>query len=1261
MVPSPESGTASQRRAPHSGHSAFGGTASAPQPPQRIPVSSPSRACSKKRPSVTVCEGSVTAEETHEDGRGVAAEGVGEAAPRALDLPRAGLAAQLGHDLADLRRARGADRVALGLQPARRIHGDLATKARPALFGGEAAGARLEETEPFGGDDLGDGEAVVQLDDVDVLRADARLPVGRRRRALGGRHAREVALVADEHRVRRGRGGEHPDRPAGFPRDLLGDEHEGGAAVGERTAVVELQRIGDHRRLQHRVERDLLAELRLGVQHTVLVVLDGHRRHLRLGGAVLVHVGAGHQREDTGEGEPQRLLPGGVGGVREVLRRVRGRDVQHALGAADEDDVRGAGGDVHHGVTEGRVRRGARRLEARGGHGRNAEHRGGLRAGVELFLRLAAHDVAVVERLHAPGRHLGVGEGVGRRLREQLGRRALVPTELRDADSDDRHSTHPGLRSINRSVVIITNRIASHGAGGPRLRLDRAPPRGGGAPGAPAADLREPRRRPRPEVRARVRRCGRLRQLRAGAARSPRPRRARLHAARSAPRRRAGGPRGRPSRAGRETARAHARGGRSDDRGGGARRPRAHDRREFPVHARLPLGAPRSRRGDARRASRGAPGRAGLAAPRGLAAHAGRGRRRPHRRRHSLRARAAVVGRRGPPGLRPPAAPDPRGHGRRGRRRPPRRVRGRRDRVPRQFSWRSRPFPVSMVLGDRDARDVFRRQPRAVGARAGYRRPPAARLLARHAGPRGDAAGLRRLHDDGTRQRDGRYRGAPRPCRGPRRLPLDRRGVSGNARVLTEEALIFLVALGALGLVVLGTLELVWPSKPRHPVRRSAPRAPASASRGVEAAAERRWRSNRPRHAASAHDSHVRRQAKSAEPLRPVPPFTLVPRARPPQPVEPAPLEPVAARAVAIVDHCFTLYQEHRYADVVTIATGALADDAPAARRPADGKEAAALWSMVALAQQGLGDQAGARAALEAAIATAPETDRVTYQRQLATLALGVAQDLIASAGAHVAPDSESRVSALRDALAWLEGGHAAAPGDAALRELATTAETLLWPAYEQVVMALVQRQEFNAARRLLREALEHERLPSARAETFRELFSGTFAGEIGQLTAQAIRSMQDAHETEALGALERAERLLQTVHDEALPPKRREEVDRRLWWGYNKLGLRRVEGGAFEEALEPLVRALRLAGTAPDRQSETRAALVRAFEGWTEASALAIRQVADAGDREAAIVHSDTLWTRLHAGLEEGLSERELAGAFTRVRRLFEEIGRER
>src|SRR5207237_6766352 len=172
--------------------------------------------------------------------------------------------------------------------------------------------------------------------------------------------------------------------------------------------------------------------------------------------------------------------------------------------------------------------------------------------------------------------------------------------------------------------------------------------------------------------------------------------------------------------------------------------------------------------------------------------------------------------------------------------------------------------------------------------------------------------------------------------------------------------------------------------------------------------------------------------------------------------------------------------------------------------------------------------------------------------------------ELVAAAGAHVAPEAEGRVRDLRAALAWLERVREVAPDDGDLRELATTAEMRLWPAYEQVVMALVQRQEFREARRVLREALEDPRVPATRAETFRELLSGTFSGEIGQLTAQAIRSMQEARETEALVALERAERLLESVHDEALPPKRREEVDHRLWWTYNKLGRRRVDAGAF-------------------------------------------------------------------------------------------------
>ena len=475
--------------------------------------------------------------------------------------------------------------------------------------------------------------------------------------------------------------------------------------------------------------------------------------------------------------------------------------------------------------------------------------------------------------------------------------------------------------------------------------------------------------------------------------------------------------------------------------------------------------------------------------------------------------------------------------------------------------------------------------------------------------------------------------------------------------MLSDATVIVVGALLALGLAVLGTLELVWPS-------RGAPDTESGEGR-------RRWRSSHPRHAAGARARYLKHAkptdagttgaATSTQPAAAVAPAPVTPTrvGAAPAVIDPASRTRAPITPIPIVDRCLQLSQAQRHADVVEMVTAALSSDAPAEHRPANAQESAALWSILALAQHALGDHAAARDALETAIATAPDRERAQYRRQLATLALTVARDLVDAAGAPAPPDSETRVSSLRDALAWLERGRAAAPDDPDLRELTATAETRLWPAYEQLVMALVQRQEFRAARRLLRDALDRPGVPAARADTFRELFSGTFSGEIGQLTAQAIRSMQEARESEALGALERAERLLESVHEEALPPKRREEVDRRLWWSYNKLGLRRVEAGAFEEAIEPLVRALRLAAGAPDRDSETRPALVRAFEGLTEAAALAIREIADAGDREAALVRSDKLWTRLRAALQDGLSEDDLRVAFARARRLFDEIGR--
>lgn len=479
--------------------------------------------------------------------------------------------------------------------------------------------------------------------------------------------------------------------------------------------------------------------------------------------------------------------------------------------------------------------------------------------------------------------------------------------------------------------------------------------------------------------------------------------------------------------------------------------------------------------------------------------------------------------------------------------------------------------------------------------------------------------------------------------------------------MLSEEALIFLGGLAALGAVALGVLELLWPTRPKHPVRRvvvapSPPPPSPPPPPSVPAAPPRRWRSSRRRHALNGAGLPYRgrpagepvtaalRAAFEEEPLPSARPMDVTPRR--------VLLEPVAA-APANADECLALYQDGQYAAAVAAATEAMAGKAVKGHAA----EVARLWSVVALARRAMDDPAGARIALEAALTTAPDAERAAYARQLASLATEVAHSLSAGVESGRGPSTEHDVDRLRQALDWAERGVAAVPGDEALRALATNLDRRLWPACERVVLALVQRQQFRAARTVLREALDDPRFPAARGATFRELFSGTYGGEIGQLTAQAIRSMQAARETEALAALARAEELLESVHDEALPPKRREEVDRRLWWGYKKLGRRRAQAGDYDAAVDALAHALRFAGVGTDRQADTRVALVRALEGLAEQRALLIREVADGGDREAALVQTDKLWSRLRGAFAAGLSEAELATAFAKAQRVFDEV----
>jgi tetratricopeptide (TPR) repeat protein len=383
--------------------------------------------------------------------------------------------------------------------------------------------------------------------------------------------------------------------------------------------------------------------------------------------------------------------------------------------------------------------------------------------------------------------------------------------------------------------------------------------------------------------------------------------------------------------------------------------------------------------------------------------------------------------------------------------------------------------------------------------------------------------------------------------------------------------------------------------------------------------------------------------------------------------VRPAPVQPAASptvpapeakpkRDTPLVEACFAMYQEKRFGEVVSIAEETLAKQG--VRWPATtSHETAALWSVVGLAKQALGDADGARVALESAVDASPEAERSTYRHHLAALALDAAQARLARVGSL---DAGDRVPTIREAIAWTERGLTAVASDPELDSTREAAHEALWQAYEHAATALLQRQEFGAARQLLREALEDPALPAVRAAGFRGMLSSTFGAEVGQLTAQAILSMQEDRESEALDSLKRAETVLAAIPTEALPPTRRDEVDQRLWWGYAELGSRRLEAGDYEEALDPLIHALRFESIGAERQAETRAAIVRTLEGIAAMRAMSIRRLADAGCRDEAGAGAEELRALLRNCVDLGITEGELWAAYTRIQRLCEELNLE-
>src|SRR5262245_7746277 len=87
-----------------------------------------------------------------------------------FDLARTALPAQLRDDLVDHAYAAGADGMAEGLEPAARIYWNIAGERRAPLFDELGPLALLGEAEILIVSDLGPGEAVVHLGDIDLFQ-----------------------------------------------------------------------------------------------------------------------------------------------------------------------------------------------------------------------------------------------------------------------------------------------------------------------------------------------------------------------------------------------------------------------------------------------------------------------------------------------------------------------------------------------------------------------------------------------------------------------------------------------------------------------------------------------------------------------------------------------------------------------------------------------------------------------------------------------------------------------------------------------------------------------------------------------------------------------------------------------------------------------------------------------------------------------------------------------------------------------------------
>lgn len=366
----------------------------------------------------------------------------------------------------------------------------------------------------------------------------------------------------------------------------------------------------------------------------------------------------------------------------------------------------------------------------------------------------------------------------------------------------------------------------------------------------------------------------------------------------------------------------------------------------------------------------------------------------------------------------------------------------------------------------------------------------------------------------------------------------------------------------------------------------------------------------------------------------------------------------------ALVAECARLLKAGRPGELRALAEPLLKGRGRGRARTPASYDRALLWCLVGLALREEGDETGLRAAFEQGVRALPKTDAGRPDPAVLALTEALGSQLV-TLGEATPDASGASLATLRLSVGLLRGVAACEPGQAAGPPEAEEAEArggdelppwgkalrahlaverardALANTCERKVTALLDRGERAGAQRWIQEVAGWDEL-GVRLSDLEEPYWKAVTADVTRLTTEALESTDDL--AAAVRILEGAEGIVRELPASA--SHQMNELRRRLWWSYTKLGVQRMEGGDEGAALELLYHALRLSEGDADRGTETRQCLAQGLDAMAARASDAISERLRAGDHTVAEAAGQALCRAIDRALAEGVSQDELSGA---------------